>query len=264
VKLGLLLFASMTMSLFGASPAEVSGKSQPAAETHRIDVKPAAAKPEPKADAAVAPPPQSKSETLHFNVNWPSGLSLGEGEMSAILNSDGWSFSYHLDAGVPGFSINESAHSRASADFCSLELVKEGNRGKRHLQETTTFDSSGLTATRTTANGGGKTETRTSACAKDALTFIQFARRELAAGRLPAAQPVFYGAGYQTRVQYTGTQRIKVDNDTVEVDRLNAIIKGPATELTVELFFARDAARTPVLVQIPVAMGKFSVEFGKP
>ena len=28
-------------------------------------------------------PPKSKYETLQFNVNWPSGLSLGEGQLTS-------------------------------------------------------------------------------------------------------------------------------------------------------------------------------------
>jgi hypothetical protein len=104
---------------------------------------------------------------------------------------------------------------------------------------------------------------KTSSCPKDALTFIHFLRHELAAGRLPAAQPVYYGAGYQTRVQYKGTQTVRSGAEMIEADILVAHIKGPATEFDVDLFFARDAARTPLMAQVPVAVGKFTVEFSR-
>ena len=194
MKLGLLLLQSLTLTLTvsWAAPAEVTGKVQPAPEINRIDARPAA-KPEPKVEPAPAAPakPANRSETLHFNVNWPSGLSLGEGELSSAFSaSGGWSFSMSVDAALPAFPIAESAKATAGTDLCTTELTKESTRGKRKTTEKTTFDSSKLTATRTTlTNNGGKSEIRTSACARDALTFVQFIRRELAAGRLPPAQP---------------------------------------------------------------------------
>ena len=82
-----------------------------------------------------------------------------------------------------------------------------------------------MTATRKT-QGGGKSDLSTSSCAKDALTFVHFLRRELAAGRLPAQQKVYYGSGYSVRVQFIGTQRVTVGNEAVEADKITATIKG--------------------------------------
>lgn len=213
---------------------------------------------EPEAPAAES---KTKSETLRFEVNWPSGLSLGEGELVSSATADGWSFSMKLYAAIPAFAVSESARSKATQDLCSLELRKQGVRGKRETDETTTFDSDALTATRKTGKGGGKSEMRTGGCPRDALTFIQFLRRELASGRLPASQPVYYGGAYQTRIQYVGTQQLTFGGESVEADKLTATIKSSAKEFTVDLFFARDAARTPVVAEIPVAVGKFTVEF---
>jgi hypothetical protein len=213
---------------------------------------------------AVKPPVEAskkKSETLQFNVNWPSGLSLGEGKLVSTFDGQQWSFSMNVDAAIPAYAVAEAAKSRASADLCSTELVKEATRGKRVVKETTTFDASKLTATRETGQGGGKSEMRIGGCAKDALAFIQFMRRELAAGRLPAAQPVYYGAAYATRVQYSGTVKVVQDGQYVDADKLQAVVKGPASEFTIDLLFLRDADRTPFQVQIPVAVGKFTVEF---
>jgi hypothetical protein len=228
--------------------APVTGQSKPAAE------------PPP---AAESPKKAAKTETLRFNVNWPSGLSLGEGQLTSELAGNQRTFSFNVEAAIPGFAVAESGSSKSTVDFCSLELVKKAKRGKRATEEQTVFDSRESTATRTTVvpKGGGKTEIRINPCAKDALTFLNYLRSELAAGRLPSSQPVYYGAGYQTRVQYKGTQQVRSGSESVEADILTATIKGPAAELTVDLFFARDPARTPLLAQIPVAVGKFTVEF---
>ena len=204
----------------------------------------------------------TKSETLRYNVNWPSGLSLGEGQLSASLDNGQWSFAFSMEAAVPGFTLREEAKATATEDYCSLEVEKTGIRGKRTLDETTTFDQKNFTATRKT-NKGGKSELKISACAKDALTYFFFVRRELAAGRLPQVQSVYYGASYQVRVQYAGVQTIRIAGEPVEADRLTAAIKGPASETTADMFFARDAARTPLLIQAPLAIGKFSLELAR-
>jgi len=226
--------------------------------------KPVAPAPAVAARVAPAPPPPEKkprNETLQFNVNWPSGLSLGEGQLTASQTPEGWSFSMKVDASIPAFRITEAARSRTSADLCTLELHKEANRGSRTLEETTKFDASALTATRQTGKGGGKSEIRTSACAKDALAFLQFVRNELIAGRVPGAQQVFYGAPYQTRLQYVGAQRITSSGEAQDADKLTAFIKGPASEFSVDLFFARDEHRTPLQAVVPVPIGKLTVEF---
>lgn len=200
-----------------------------------------------------------KVESLHYNVNWPSGLSLGEADLTSSTTDEGLTFSFKVDASIPGFALFESAKSRATAEYCAIELHKEGQRGKRKVDEKTEFDAAKMTATRKTKDGG-KSEMSTSSCAKDALTFVHFLRRELAAGRLPVQQKVYYGAGYSVRVQFIGTQRIVIGNEAIEADKLTATIKAASSDITADLFFSKDAKRTPLLIQVPLAMGKFSME----
>ncbi|HYI94685.1 MAG TPA: DUF3108 domain-containing protein [Bryobacteraceae bacterium] len=217
------------------------------------------------AKASQAPAPEvkaNKSETLHYNVNWPSGLSLGEADLTHSVGDSGVTSTFRMDASVPGFAISENVSSRATSQYCSIELKKQGVRGKRKIDERTEFDAKKLTATRST-EGGGKSELSTPACAKDALAFVQFVRRELAAGRLPAQQKVYYGGAYGVHVTFAGTQQISVAGESVDTDKLTATIKGPVTQVTADLFFAKDTARTLVLVQVPLAVGKFSMELAR-
>jgi hypothetical protein len=217
------------------------------------------------APAVVIPAPavsekREPAETLRYSVNWPSGLSLGEGTLTASREGEGWKFSFLVEAAVPGFPLEENAKARASAGYCSLGLDKNTVRGKRKSEESTEFDQAKLTATRTTLKGGGKTEVSVNQCAKDALTYFFFLRRELAQGRLVPRQKVYYGAGYDVRTEFTGTQSIRIGDGAVQADRIVGTIKGPASEFTVEMFFARDAARTPLLISVPLTLGKFSME----
>jgi hypothetical protein len=224
-----------------------------AAPAKAVPTKPEVAKPEP------AKPKVSKSESLKYNLNWPSGLSLGEAILSATPSDTLLSFGFQMDASVPGFSLSESVDSRATPDYCSSLLYKRGTRGSRKVDERTEFDPAKMTATRQT-EGGGKTELTTPACAKDALTFIYFLRRELAAGRLPQQQKVYYGGAYAVSVKFVGNERVVIGSEASEAEKITATVKGPASEFTADLFFAKDAIRTPLLVRVPLKVGQFSLE----
>jgi hypothetical protein len=212
----------------------------------------------------VAPPaPKTPtSELLRYNVNWPSGLSLGEAQLTANVQDGTWSYAFSMEAAVPGYVLREAAKATATGDFCSIELEKNATRGTRTVDETTTFDQKGFTAVRKT-NKGGKTDLTIPACAKDALTFIFFLRRELASGRLPQVQNVYYGSAYQVRVAYAGVHTLRIGGENTEADRLTATIKGPGSTTTADFFFARDAVRTPLLIQTPLALGKFALELAR-
>ena len=80
--------------------------------------------------------PSFSNEHLRYTVNWPSGLSLGEGNLSASRSTAAQDspsrldLAFNLDAGVPGFSVSDQYHSEASADFCSVEFQKKLSHGK--------------------------------------------------------------------------------------------------------------------------------------
>jgi len=220
------------------------------------------------------------AESLHYSINWPSGLSLGEATLSSQRGpaSEGpdkapgkapdkgmdkaagpWQFALDIDASVPGFAIRDQYHANASGGLCSSQLDKSIQHGKHKTEEKITFDQSNNTITRETS-GGGKADTSVSSCARDALSFIQFVRSELAQGRVAPPQQVVFGSLYQVTVQYLGTQTIRIADKKVEADRTVASIKGASSDLTVEIFFSRDAARTPLMAKVPLELGTFTVE----
>lgn len=208
-------------------------------------------------------------ETLHYVINWPSGLNLGEATLDSVnlheqigkAESESWSFGFDLDASVPGFAIRDKYHSKATgSDICSSEIVKTVQRGSRKSEETDTFDQKEHSVTRQTKAPGGKSDYSVQDCARDALSYLQFARKELAAGRLPAQQPVVLGGTYDVRLELSGMETVKSNGKPVQADRIQTTIKGPASEFTVQILFAKDAARTPVLVRIPLSLGTFTAE----
>jgi hypothetical protein len=197
-------------------------------------------------------------EDLTYTVNWPSGLSLGEGHMHAKHEGSNWSFELLVDASVPGFQVKDVYRSVSNAGFCSVSFDRNTSHGSKKAQEKETID--GTTATRDTLSGGGGSRIPVSDCVKDALTFLYFARRELGQGRVPPAQQILMGGLYQIRLDYAGAQSIPVNEVPTESDKIVCTVKGPASEFKFEVYFARDAARTPLLFKAPLAMGMFSME----
>jgi len=64
----------------------------------------------------------ASAETLHYSIEWPSGLSLGEASLRSDRTGEGtaatpgWDFELNLDASVPGFAIRDQYHSTANLD----------------------------------------------------------------------------------------------------------------------------------------------------
>ncbi|HLK20197.1 MAG TPA: DUF3108 domain-containing protein [Bryobacteraceae bacterium] len=209
-------------------------------------------------------PPSFDNEQLRYNVNWPSGLSLGEVQLGSSRDKGAADVAprlhldFALDAAIPGFAVTDRYHSEASAEFCSVEFDRKASHGQKKTDETTKFDGSG-TATRETT-GGGKSEMKSGSCGKDALAFLYYLRRELSQGRMPSPQTVYFGAPYEIKLAFAGTQTIKLGDKQVEADRVSASVKGAASEVGFDVFFLKDAARTPALVRVPLTLGTFSME----
>jgi hypothetical protein len=203
-----------------------------------------------------------QDESLHYNVNWPSGLSLGDATFTAHHKAGVWELAMTLDAGVPGFAVADKIRSSVTDDLYSLELERDIGHGARKTREKTTFDLKKGEATRTTVFplGGGTSTLAIPSSARDALAFLYFARRELGQGRVPAAQSVFFGSAYAVRMDYTGAQTIAVNDKPSVTDHLVVNVKGPKSSFSFEMFFARDAARTPLVIRVPLSVGTFSME----
>ena len=95
---------------------------------------------------------------------------------------------------------------------------------------------------------------------KRPLTLLFFARRELGQGKVPPAQQFLFGGLYQMKMEYTGAQKVQVGDRMTESDKVTCSIKGPSSDFQFEAFFARDAARTPLIIRVPLTSGRFSME----
>jgi len=242
---GLLLLAAAASPWQSSSTTTASAKAAP-----------------PAKDAPQAAGFPNTGESLNYSLNWPGGASLGEAHLRASKGDHGWQFDFSLDASVPGFAVSDHYHSRANADFCSLELEKESTHGQRHTHEKTVFDYKEGSATRTTlVEGGGHTDIDINNCAHDGLDYIFYARRELGQGHgIPQAEDVLFGASYSVRMQFAGVQDVTVGGKRRQADHIILFVRGPAADSKLEIFFERDAARTPLIIKAPLPVGTLSME----
>jgi hypothetical protein len=204
-----------------------------------------------------------QAESLHYTVNYSSGLSLGDANLSAHPTAKGWDFTVTLDAALAGFTIRDKYISSMLSGYCSEELNRDTIHGSRSTREKTTFDQTKQIAHRLTElpSDGGYSDMSTGPCGRDAIAFLYFARKELGQGRVPAPQVVYFGAPYTVQQSYTGAQNITLADKKPEVtDHLVFQVKGPKSDFSVEVFYARDAARTPLLIKIPQSVGTLSME----
>ena len=212
--------------------------------------------------------PSVPNEQLTYSINWSSGLSLGESRLHGALTpaSEGakehLSFGFDLEAAVPGFAVTDKFASTAGGDFCSTEFDKTTHHGQKRVEEKTIFDPRGNSATRET-KGGGQTKLDTATCAKDALTYLYYVRHELSQGRLPQPTTVYFGAPYQVRLEFTGTEAIRLGDKQVQTEHLTGSVKGQTADAHFDIYFLKDAARTPALVKLPLSLGTFSMELVK-
>jgi len=205
-----------------------------------------------------------QNETLRYRVQWPGGSSLGDVTLTAHQAGEGgWDFDMSTSVLIPVVPISDTYKSSAAgAGLCSSTLQREISHGNKKVTEKTEFDQKSGQAQRQTLvpAGGGTSEFSIPACARDALTFQYFARREMGQGRVPPAGKVYFGSGYEVKMDYTGAQDIPLAGKATVTDHVNVSVKGPASDFTFEIFYARDAARTPLLIRIPVSIGTVSLE----
>jgi hypothetical protein len=210
---------------------------------------------------AVAADSPLPNESLRYSVNWPTGVSLGEAQLSASSSPEHMHFQFNLDAGAPAFTVSDRFNSDASGSFCSSQFDKSTSHGSKRTNDKETFNAQTGAVTR--GSGPGQSEIDGSPCGKDALTFLYFVRQELSQGRLPQQETVYFGAPYEVRLSSGGSESVKIGGAAVDADRITAAISGPSSSVSVELLFLKDRGRTLALVRVPLALGTFSMELVK-
>jgi hypothetical protein len=201
-------------------------------------------------------------ETLDYTVNFSAGVPVGKVHTVAKRDpAKGWNFSFSLDASLPAFPIIDRFNAYTGLDLCSIGFDRSSEHGsKRKAKEVTYYDRGRSVAVRQTKDGGGLSEIPVGLCPHDALSFLYFLRRELGQGRMPPNDVILAGAAYRISMVYAGEKSIVRNKRPVPVDQINCTVKGPASEVRLEVLFARDAARTPLVIRCPLTVGTFSLE----
>jgi hypothetical protein len=206
-----------------------------------------------------------QNETLKYTMSWQSGLPIGDVTFNARKSDSGWDFEVSGSLGIPGFAISDKYLASAGADLCSASLERDTNHAGKVGREKTTFDQKGGHAQRVTLqpDGGGKSEMKIGTCARDAVAYSYYAREELGQGRMPPSVDTYFGSAYKVSMVYTGSQDLTVNKQRVITDHVNVSVKGSRSDFHFEVFYARDPARTPLQIRVPLSMGTFSLDLVK-
>lgn len=204
--------------------------------------------------------PISPAERLEYSITWPSGLPVGRAEFRARDLDPGWRFEMTLRASLPQIEIDDAFISRTDADVCSQTFEKHVRHGGKRSHESLRFgpremERSNLEAD--TREPPGRTPVNR--CARDALAYVYFLRRDLAAGRIPPPGDVYFGAGYRLRLEFVRARWLTVGGERRIADEIRAVVRGPASAQTFSVYFGRDAARTPLLFRADFEEGPFSM-----
>ncbi len=200
-------------------------------------------------------------ETLNYSVSSPLGIAFGKVRMSATREgTSGWAFQFNLDASLPILTLTDRFNSYASPNLCAIRFERSFEHGSRKTNEVTYIDRGRSVAVRATRNGGGLSEIPVGLCPYDGLSFLYHLRRELGQGRIPPNDTILAGGAYKVSMVYAGEKTLLRDKQNAKADQVNCSIRGPKSEVHLEILFARDAARTPLEVRCPFALGTFSLE----
>ena len=101
-----------------------------------------------------------REETFNYEVKWPSGLGLGESQMTATRDGGNWILEFQIEASVPGFRVMDRYRSVVDEKFCTQEFSKEFEHGSRKGKEKTTFaNGKAITGSHLAATNAGKSIT---------------------------------------------------------------------------------------------------------
>jgi hypothetical protein len=199
-------------------------------------------------------------EDLNYSIVWPSGINLGEAHLHATHTGQDWNLSFTYEAAVPGFPVKDTYKSQITADYCSTVFNRSTTHGSRSSEEQETIDRDHGTATRLNPKTGASVTIQAPACLKDALAYLFYSRFEMGQGRVPAAREFLFGDVHAIRVNYTGAPMITMNGKQVQTDMVTCGIQIGSNQYSFDVYYARDAARTPLLITVPLPVGKVSME----
>jgi hypothetical protein len=200
-----------------------------------------------------------REESHRYEVKWPSGIPLGEAQIRAARDGGNWVLELEIEASIPGYRVQDRYRSVVDGNLCSLEFEKDFEHGRKKGKEKTTF--AGGKAKRVTIGGGGTTEYDVPACPRDALAFLFFVRQETAGGRAVPPQKLYFGGGYDVRLERAGVQTVTIAEAPAQTDKLQVTVTTAKGKLMIDLYLARDEVRSLGVVRVPFAMGNFSMEW---
>ena len=203
--------------------------------------------------------PFASGERLRYEIVWPSGLRLGDAEFLANSNQAGWAFSADISANLPAIVVQDKYQSSTDFSLCSTRFAKQVTHGRRNQNEEVEFDQSANTALRKNLADSTTQDLVVPPCVRDALAYLYYLRQDLSHGRVPPPDDFNFGPQMQVSVSYVETRKIESRGVMQDADRLLIYVTGGEKPINIEVFLAKDEARTPLLLRAPFELGTFSL-----
>ena len=173
--------------------------------------------------------PFPRARLCAYEINWPSGLSLGEVEFKAQSVTNGWEFKARITATLPNFEIRDEYRARTDG-YALFAGTREGRSARlARIQETVEFDQAAHTATAKPKKAATANSTSLPARATR-LTFLYLLRSEIGRGRIPPPDDLNFGSQYQVSMTYAETRDLEVAGEMVKADRILVDLTGPASQ----------------------------------
>jgi hypothetical protein len=77
---------------------------------------------------------------------------------------------------------------------------------------------------------------------------------------VPPPQQIYYGGPRSIRMEVAGAQTIAAGGKSTLADHLLVHLKGSNWGVDSDMFFARDPARIPLSIKVPLSAGAFTLE----
>jgi hypothetical protein len=214
--------------------------------------------------AASTWPPTANGEELIFHLLWPSGLTLGEGTLTAVRAGAEVHLEATVIADLPQHPVSYTFGSVTDERLCSVQFRQHLREGPRTTDETFTFNQEQHTVQG--PRGQDTIPASHADCARDPLALLYYFRWQLATSRLPIGTPeavgsFYLGEGFTVRYEAIAPETVKLGTRQWEGDRFLITAQGThGREQIVEVWIRLDEARTPVAVRVPFSLATFAAE----
>ena len=198
-------------------------------------------------------------EVHKYRLLWPSGVAMGEAQISSSMKGGNWVFEFRVDADLPVYPLSSAWTSRATPkELCSLELHRKTTEGTKIAEDSITFDQQSLSAKRT--RGDVVATFTTPACARDPLNFLFYFMERMRDRGKVAEESFFINSDQSLGMHSGGTESVTIGGQQIKAEKFSVELRGGSKTTKFDVWISQDGRGIPLLVRLPTPLAVFSAE----